>query len=105
MCPSCLNIFDDIVLEQFIATLSKEEADKYKCREFCTAVSLPKCILLRQYSIYLYLNQKFPELLENHIGKLYCEIIIFHILLFGMTFLKFDTFPMFIELIYVIIYI
>lgn len=68
-CSNCLGILEDSSIEQFVSNLSLEEISYYECKEFVTMVSLPKCVLLRTYSLYFYLRKYFADIIENPQSK------------------------------------
>lgn len=65
ICPTCLGILENPTMEEFVSNISLENIEYYKSKDFITIVSLPKCILLRNYSIYLHLQKLYPEIIKK----------------------------------------
>nr|CAI5820793.1 unnamed protein product [Callosobruchus analis]CAI5825632.1 unnamed protein product [Callosobruchus analis] len=64
-CRSCLGIFEDSVTQKAIAAIALDEANQYNEKTFTVFVSLPKVLVLRDHSMKLYLNGKFPEVYKQ----------------------------------------
>ncbi|VEN53141.1 unnamed protein product [Callosobruchus maculatus] len=64
-CRSCLGILEDPVIEKILAAIVLHEANQYNEKTFTVFVSLPKVLLLRDHSMKLYLNGKFPEVYKQ----------------------------------------
>lgn len=65
ICPACLGILEDSTMEEFVSNIIPEDIEYYKSIEFVTMISLPKCFMLRNYSIYLHLKNLFPDIIKE----------------------------------------
>ncbi|KAJ8913826.1 hypothetical protein NQ315_003735 [Exocentrus adspersus] len=59
-CSVCLDILKDSTIKEFCDNIPLKEVDEYSHTDFTTNISLPKSLLIRNHSMYVYLKRKFP---------------------------------------------
>ncbi|CAH1112836.1 unnamed protein product [Psylliodes chrysocephalus] len=70
-CRSCLNVLDDTVIENYASVIT-DEFEKYDIQNFYTTLNFPVSISIREFGMFLYLKEKFPDIYKQfiHIEKI-----------------------------------
>lgn len=60
-CISCLGLLQDHIIDDVVNRVVDSNVLEYDSEVFTCSVSLPACILIREYSIQLDVKKTFPE--------------------------------------------
>ncbi|XP_044256264.1 tRNA pseudouridine synthase Pus10 [Tribolium madens] len=65
-CIICLDLLQDVTLESMIQCQELEKVKEYDCKTFINFISFPIAVLIREHSMEIYMNEKFPKFFEDH---------------------------------------
>lgn len=60
-CSICLDLINDAVLDDFVTSKELQKALEYDTATFTNYISFPTAVLIREYSVQVYLREKFPN--------------------------------------------
>lgn len=74
-CIICLGLLEDSSVNEILSSPDLQKVKEYDCDAFTCSISMPACIYLRERSVRLLLEEKFPKFFTDGI---YCTIIMLY---------------------------
>ncbi|EFA10881.1 tRNA pseudouridine synthase Pus10 [Tribolium castaneum] len=64
-CIICLDLLQDVTLESMVQCEELEGVKEYDCKTFINFISFPVAVLIREHSMEIHMNEKFPKFFED----------------------------------------